>query len=100
MLKKQETTLETSKEDQFFHPNRKFSISSHVENIIINLMYETEEEYNCCSDLQIFGDTSREDSKNVEGNNVNDDCEWYQAKTSIAGFKDCYVGKVSASDLW
>lgn len=89
-----------SKDDEFFYPNRKFSLSPRVENIVMNFLYGSGEEYNCCSDLQIFGDTSKEDSKNSTEENFNDHSEWYQAKISIAGFKNCYVGKVAASDLW
>lgn len=101
LLKK--TPTHTSPEDDFFHPIRKFSVSPRVENVVINLWYENPEESNCCSNLQIFGDTSRENSKlSVESSSGSnsDDCEWYQAQISIAGFKDYYVGKVSATDLW
>lgn len=96
MLKK----VPNAVEDDFFHIHRNFSVSSRVENVVINLFYESEEESNCCSDLQIFGDNSNSDTKNTNKNGVSDNCEWYQAKIQVAGFKDYYVGKVSASDLW
>lgn len=100
MLKKPTTTTTTSVEDDdFFHPNRKFSLATRVENVVINFSYENQEESNCCSNLQIFWDTSKI-SLESSNSSSSEDCEWYQAKISVAGFKDYYVGKVSASDLW
>lgn len=99
MLKKK--PVDEFEDDDFFHPNQKFSLSPRVENVVINFFYENDEEYNCCSDLQIFGgDSNSSVRKNANESSESDDCEWYQARTAVKGFKDHFVGKVSASDLW
>lgn len=106
MLKKGPTTQSSTTaamEDHFFLPNKKFSLSDRVENIVINFFYETEENHNCCSNLKIFEDLPGDTSRNFAFEAVtscDEYCEWYQAKTLVAGFKDYYVGKVSATDLW
>lgn len=106
MLKKTPDSDATEKssvqEDHFFLPSKKFSLSTRIENIVINFQYINEEKHNCCSHLEIFEDVPRTSSKNVvlEAVNSCDNSEWYQAKTLVTGFKDYYVGKISASDLW
>lgn len=104
MLKKRPSTeLSTTSAtaDHFFLPNKKFSLSERVENIVINFLYQTEENHNCCSDLKIFEDLPVDTNVAFETVTSCDEyCEWYQANIFVAGFKDYYVGKVSATDLW
>lgn len=106
MLKKKPSTTEKSAtqallDDNFFLPNKKFSLSTEVEKIVINFLYSVEEKHNCCSDLKIFEDTPKNDTAStVNTSSSCVECEWYQAKVLVTGFKDCYVGKISASDLW
>lgn len=104
MLKKGCSRENAESHNHFFLLNSSFSFPSRVETIVINLNYETDYKENCCSNLVIFedkpGECTRNTVSNTDSNISVEDFQWYQAKVLLTGFKDCFVNKTSASELW
>lgn len=108
MLKKKHTIC-NSKNEHFFIPTR-CNIPLRVRNTVINLNYTVEnDDSNCCRNLTVFEDEVTQEEKQLTGANSGgseDNCEdtndgqWYQAKVLLTGFKDCFINKISASELW
>lgn len=105
MLKKKHSGNNCDSE-HFFVPNR-CNIPLKTRNTIINLNYVNDTNDNCCKNLAVFQDTegqsepvsvgTHEFESNVQSTS---DGQWYQATALLTGFKDCFVNKVSASELW
>lgn len=104
LVKKTCLTEELTK-DSFFLPNFKYNLPSRVKNIIVNLKCDNTNVTNCCKNLLVFNDDiegcdSGASNYKIEKDNSTEDVKWYQAKLLVTGFKDCFVNKVSASELW
>lgn len=94
--------------DHFFVPNSRYNIPLRVRNTIVNLNYVNQSNENCCKNLTVFDDEEAQSEQKLNESNQESesDCEhendgqWFQAKVLLTGFKDCFVNKVSASELW
>lgn len=108
MLRKTDNSNSSGMES-FFLPSTEYNLPSRVKNIVITLNYDSHDSVNCCNSLSIFQDdlhsnevkysSDGDDSRGADDSSVND-AQWYQAKELVTGFKDCYVNKVSVSELW
>lgn len=91
-------------EDNFFTPIRDYSIPSNFPCVTINLDYRNERNHTCCSNMTVYNDSSS--SQYYQYTNDNDqiandleDC-WFQAKIFVKGYKDCFINKMSATELF
>lgn len=101
-LKTSETCNRSSTAD-FFVPSRPLMLSPKAKHIKINLNYEVCEKRDCCDNFFVFEDVGDSDAKQRQIGESTEDQEtvcWYQSKDLFKGFKDCYINKVSASELW
>ncbi|XP_019872988.1 uncharacterized protein LOC109601207 [Aethina tumida] len=85
-----------------FIPTKNLNISSKVKHVKVKLSYNiVNDSKDCCKNLTVF----------QEGENVLSTIsekpfetvlttEWYQCKHMVKGFKDCFINKVSVSELW
>lgn len=102
-LKTSGTCPSTADSGNFFIPSRPLTLSAKVKHIKINLNYEVSEKRDCCDNFFVFEDVGDSDIKQrqvseSEGNQ--ETINWYQSKDLFKGFKDCFINKVSASELW
>lgn len=100
MLKKRQENCQ--KDDCLFTLISDYSIPSHSNCVTINLDYKNEPSHVCCSNLAVFNDSLNGSHKNPQISNKSIDSNeyWYQAKHYLKGFKDCYINKVSATELF
>lgn len=108
MLKKKHSNINCDSDDHFFVPNSRYDIPLRVRNTIINLNYINQSGDNCCKNLAVFQDVETQSEQCISEsdqefeifNENGSDGQWYQATVLVTGFKDCFVNKVSASELW
>ncbi|XP_018571000.1 MAD2L1-binding protein [Anoplophora glabripennis] len=89
--------------NDFFIPSRPVTVPSKAKHTKINLNYEASEKRNCCDNFFVFEDVNHSDAnqrRTSENNQAQETIVWYQSKDLFKGFKDCYINKVSASELW
>ncbi|KAJ8945750.1 hypothetical protein NQ318_012072 [Aromia moschata] len=89
--------------ENFFIPSRPLTFPPKLKHVKIKLNHS--DSTNCCSNLTVFEDAGRSDvSIRNEQLTSSENCEvsfsWYQAKDLLKGFKDCYINKISACELW
>lgn len=102
MLKK---TYDASFNDNFII-NKSFQLPRNC--VQIRLECDNKQKLSCCSNLLIYDDKTNSEEVTVFENkkddvneaNLNDGGIWFQAKTVFKGYKDCYINKVHASELW
>ncbi|XP_022907169.1 MAD2L1-binding protein [Onthophagus taurus] len=85
----------------FFLPIRNYEHNEKVPHRTIRFLYNFYVGL-CCHDLQIYNNSlNKVDDVKVE-ENANDGISnyWYQGKLILKGFKDCFINKQSASDLF
>lgn len=105
VLLKKTCVPEDLSKDSFFLPYFKYNLPSRVKNVIVNLKCDDNNVANCCKNLLVFSDdvedcdSEASNCKTVKLNSA-EDLKWYQAKVIVTGFKDCFINKVSASELW
>lgn len=94
--------------DDFFLPQRDYSLPAKLKKTVITLEYDNSDIPNCCSNFSIFEDLQDnvEHKENIH-NNTNEvsnisseDFLWCESKVFLKGFKDCIINKKSASELW
>nr|CAH7720197.1 unnamed protein product [Callosobruchus chinensis] len=85
-----------------FVPSVPLSFSQGLKHTRIKISSEYHSETNCCENLIVYGQSKPcVSEESVESNNdVVATESWHQFKGMVKGFKDCYVDKVSASELW
>lgn len=103
-LKKSGTECVESTRDsqEVFRLVQPLSFSNRVKHIKINLCVNKMVD-NCCDNLVVFSDVIDFDQCNLNttfDSNKSENILWYQSKDLIQGFKDCYINKISASELW
>ncbi|KAJ8925927.1 hypothetical protein NQ315_009779 [Exocentrus adspersus] len=90
--------------ENIFVPSRPLTFPSKTKHIKINLNYEQGEYRNCCDGFFVFEDVGGGEAgkqrQNSESTEAQETVSWYQSKDLFKGFKDCYINKVSASELW
>ncbi|CAH0550109.1 unnamed protein product [Brassicogethes aeneus] len=100
---KKETCESTSKIDTCFTPSRTTNFSDKVKQINIKLNFNKDiDRKDCCSNLMVFqeGDDSQSRHELVESENNEKIVVYCQSKCVVKGFKDCFINKTSASELW
>lgn len=97
-----ESDERTTSDQDVFKPVRPLTFSNHVKHIEINFSVNENTDGNCCENLLVFSDESFENvsSSKVIDCGKNENVIWYRSKDFFSGFKDCYVNKISASELW
>nr|XP_008195500.1 PREDICTED: uncharacterized protein LOC103313603 [Tribolium castaneum] len=92
--------------DNIFIPSKPLLVSNKIKQTVINFNSNSQV-FSCCDKLEVF-----KDSCDVEGpgkceRNFNEKDKssengetWLQSTIVIRGFKDCFVNKVAASELW
>lgn len=103
MLKKTDTSVT----NENFLVNRQFNIPNK-NNVQVEIEYTNLSQFVCCKDLLIFEDNNTKDKEmltDVKKNIIQVSSEydeeiWYQSKTFLKGYKDCFINKVHASELW
>lgn len=96
-----ENVEKNTNEDDIFKVVTPLNVPNSVKHVAINLLSINNVESNCCDNLSIFSDTT--DGKvNFDQaiNNQHTQFVWYQSKDLFKGFKDCYINKIAASELW
>nr|CAI5831157.1 unnamed protein product [Callosobruchus analis] len=85
-----------------FIPTGPLTFSHSLKHTKIKISSEYYLENNCCENLIVYGQSKPSRlEESVESNiNVSSMESWYQFKGMVKGFKDCYIDKVSASELW
>lgn len=85
-----------------FKPVRPLTFSNNVKLIEINFSVNETTDSNCCDNLLVFSDEATDNVSHKQGidDDRNDNVVWYRSKDFFPGFKDCYVNKISASELW
>ncbi|XP_018335702.1 uncharacterized protein LOC108744442 [Agrilus planipennis] len=109
LLKKIKKT-EMNNTNDFFTYKENYSLPSRIKHYTVELINDKKVLSNCCSHLSIHCDSQVSQSKcntsnTCDDNSVNecietDLLEWYQANVVVKGFKDLFVNKISASELW
>ncbi|XP_017784013.1 PREDICTED: MAD2L1-binding protein [Nicrophorus vespilloides] len=85
-----------------FDINKDYEVPSNIKNTIIDLSYSNLND-ECCNNLKIYTENSEmsESFKIEKHESVDDEVfNWYQANISLKGYKDCFINKTSASELW
>lgn len=97
-----ENSERTTSDQDVFKPVRPLSISNNVKLIEINFSVNEITDNNCCDDLLVFSDGVDDKVSTDQGIDSNKDVNivWYRSKDYFQGFKDCYINKTSASELW
>lgn len=91
----------TVSDNNVFKTSRPLNFSSNIKQIKINLHVDQTLDSNCCDNLLVFSDEQNDKVNAVEEFLYeNSNIIWYQAKDLIQGFKDCFINKTSASELW
>lgn len=98
------TTTDNEHHNNFFNLSRNFSMPVRVKNTVIELNYKVSEDVSCCSNLSVFLDTPSKSTSSFNSDNSSDNFNednslWYQANVMFKGFKDCFINKVSVSQL-
>ncbi|KAG5891761.1 hypothetical protein JTB14_012495 [Gonioctena quinquepunctata] len=105
-LKKDITNISNECSTQsVFVPIRPLTFSPKVKNVRLNLCSDKQrDQENCCENLSIFADDSENKKEKQQQSSSSEvgqkNIVWYQFKDLIKGFKDCYINKESASELW
>ncbi|XP_074042244.1 uncharacterized protein [Leptinotarsa decemlineata] len=87
-----------------FVPVRPLMFSPKVKHVRINLCSDNHRNSNnCCQNLMIYTDDddrvpSTQEQKCCE--NTKNEVVWFQFRDLIEGYKDCFINKKSASELW
>ncbi|XP_060518603.1 MAD2L1-binding protein-like [Cylas formicarius] len=78
------------------------AIPAKAKQMKINITNDMNKFSNCCKDLSVFSEDREEVEKHLECKVTMEDgqTEWYKCKFAIKGFKDCFIDKVSACELW
>ncbi|KAF5273130.1 hypothetical protein FQA39_LY07620 [Lamprigera yunnana] len=109
LIEKYGSKMYEEKPELEFHLTKRYTICSRVKNVSIILQCDRNVKYNCCNSLLIFEDKnsregncskSNQDDECTISNFNNDETLWFQSKTFIKGFKECFIKGVSASELW
>lgn len=84
-----------------FEPVKPLTFSNNVKLIQINFSVNETTDSNCCDNLLVFSDEADNvsSSKKIDSHK-NENVVWYRSKDFLSGFKDCFVNKISASELW
>ncbi|KAJ8974316.1 hypothetical protein NQ317_010912 [Molorchus minor] len=102
---KKHVSDEDENRDNFFCPTKPLSFPSKLKHVKILLNSDHSRDINCCRNLSVFEDNSESGiptkrSRIMTSENIDLPIRWYQSKDLLRGFKDCYVNKVSVSELW
>lgn len=81
-----------------FVPIENFTPSHKISQLEIKVVYKSSAKSSCCSKVIIFGQ-EKTVCANFDNKN-NDIYSWYLANICFKGFKDVFINKVSASELW
>ncbi|KAK4887619.1 hypothetical protein RN001_003890 [Aquatica leii] len=110
LIEKCDVKHDGQKTDLDFQLTKQYSMCSRVKNVCIHLSYDENSKHNCCKNLVIFEDLKDKENSNINdasNSNTNDTTDeviekmlWFQSKTFIKGFKECFINGVSATDLW
>ncbi|KAI4468847.1 mad2l1-binding protein [Holotrichia oblita] len=100
MLKKHQEDLQ--KDESLFSLISNYNIPTNSNCVTINLDYTNETGHVCCSNIAVFNDSLNVGNKCPQIPSKSSDSKelWYQAKVYLKGFKDCYINKVSATELF
>ncbi|CAH1994508.1 unnamed protein product [Acanthoscelides obtectus] len=101
-LKKNSSGTISSNSDTFI-PSRPLTFSQGLKHTKINIKSEYNLDSNCCDNLIIYGQSKASQTISSEATEVDSETlseTWYQFKDMVKGFRDCYVNKVSACELW
>lgn len=81
---------------------RPVTFSNSVKHIKINLYLDKTLDNNCCDNVVVFSEGTETTNCFDKGRENNDSTNiaWYQSKGLLQGFRDCYINKISASELW
>lgn len=103
MLKKTENNICTNEN---FTLIRNYNVP--MKNCVrIQLECDKVDNLSCCNNLLIFNEITKhneadeliETSKEIDTNMDHQEI-WFQSNVIFKGFKDCYINKVHASELW
>lgn len=89
--------------DSVFMRSKPLVFPPNLRHIKINLFPDNNLVKNCCQNLLVFGDirkNSIDELVNASNIKTDDNLVWYQFKDTVQGFKDCFINKTSASELW
>lgn len=84
--------------ETIFIPSKQFSYSEKVKHTIVKIDCNNEESFDCCEHFKIFEDVNKTSVFCEDENKTN--LVWLESKTIVKGFKDCFINKVSVSDIW
>lgn len=93
----------TTSDQDVFKPVRPLTFSNKVKHIEINFSADEFADTNCCDNLLVFSDDGKHNKVSADVSrdiHTDDNIVWYKSKDSFQGFKDCYINKTSASELW
>nr|XP_023022274.1 uncharacterized protein LOC111510587 [Leptinotarsa decemlineata] len=103
-LKKSVTnSKEESVSQTVFVQVRPLIFSPKVKHVRINLCSDNHRNSdNCCQNLMVYNDDKDHDPSSEEQKCESTEKEvvWFQFRDLIKGFKDCFINKKSASELW
>jgi hypothetical protein len=92
--------------DTIFVPSKPLLFPSKTKHTVINLNYSNPSMCSCCDNLEVFQDFCDIESSiqpfDVKVDQTDEGSReiWLQSKILFQGFKDCFINKVSACELW
>lgn len=90
-------------EDNFFMPVSHHSVPTNSKCVTINFDYKNESDHVCCSNISVYSDGLNSTYTSTDSDTLHSDISedtWCQAKLFLKGYKDCFVNKVSATELF